>query len=235
MIWIIIILVIVIVSFFLALRSMRNFQEIPTSKFPYSIYLIRNEHLLQNGVLNKLYDFCNESNAVISIERLLKGTQKALVLYAPQNVGQFVPELELLEIEDYIEKEAKGDQKKTSVDEVITWGYYPASELNIHELFLKDVTIEDTQNIFFQLILNATKRENHFQLNLRVMVADDNVHKRVELARMTDQYISNALGLKRKETKESIAVLFENFKKRVLIPAEVEGFVVSTQTIKKLI
>jgi hypothetical protein len=237
MIWIIIILAIIIISFILALRSMKNYQEVPTTKFPYGVFLIRNENfVLQNGTLNELYKFCLEANAIISIERLWKGSQKALVLYAPQNIGQFLPELELLEIEDYIEKEAKDNQKKASVDEVIVWNYHPKNEqeLTIPETFLKDLQFNQDQNVFWQIVLNATKKENHFQLNCRVMVVEPDVHKRIELAKRIDQYIFNTLGLKKKETKDSISVLFDNYKKRVLVPVEVEGFVLSTQTIKKL-
>ena len=237
MIWIIIILGIIVVSFFLALRSMKNYQEVPTTKFPYGVFLIRNESLvLENETLNELYKFCLESNAIIALERLWKGSQKAMVLFAPQNIGQFMPDLELLEIEDYVEKEAKGHQKKASVDEVIVWSYDPKNEndLSIPETFLKDLNIEPEQNVFWQIVLNATKKENHFQLNSRVMVVESDVHKRIELAKKIDQYISGNLGLKKKESKDTISILFDNYKKRVLVPAEVEGFILSTQTIKKL-
>jgi hypothetical protein len=237
MLWLLIIVVIIIISFLLALRSMRNYQEIPPARFSYGLYLICNSDQLQNGVLNKLYAFGLESNAQISIEKLFKGGESAIVIYAPHNIGQFVPELELLEIEDYLEREAKSGNKKASVDEVIVWSLQPKSEveLEIPPDFLKDFPLEQNQQLFWQLVLASYRKEHHFQVNIRVMVADHDTHQRIELAKNVDQYLEKTVNLHKKETNQSISLLFDRYQKRALTPSEIEGFILSSQKVKELL
>ncbi len=238
MIWLIIIVVILILSFFLALRSMKGYQDVPPSKFPYGLFLIRNEELVhQNGVLNKLYSFGLEANAIISLEKLFKGGEHALVLFAPQNVVQFLPELELLEIEDYVDKKVKNGQKKASVDEVICWSLRPKSEveISIPPDFLNNFSLEENEQLFWQLVLMSHKKENHFQVNIRVMIVESEMHKRIDIAKKLDQYLQQTANLHKKETNESIMAIFSSYQRRALIPSEVEGFVLSSQKIKELL
>lgn len=239
MIWLIIILVIIVVSFILALRSMRTYKEVPTTKFPYGIFLIKNEELLlENGVMNKLYDFCVESNAIISLERLFNGNEKALVLYAPQNVGQFVSELALLEIEDYLLKAPKSPQKKVLIDEAVVWSIKPKNEsdLVIKPGFLKDLNLEPSQNFFWQIIMVAAKQKFHFQINIRAAILESDVHKKIELAKFISKHIADESSLERNsKSSDSIALLFMEYQKRIITPSEAEGFVLSSQTLKQLL
>jgi len=239
MIWLIIILAIIVVSFFLALRSMRTYKEVPTTKVPYGLFLIKNEQLLlENGVMNKIYDFCLESNAIISLERLFNGNEKALVLYAPQNVGQFVPELSLLEIEDYLLKAPKTPQKKVLIDEAVVWSIKPKNEANItvKPSFLKELHLEQSQNFFWQIIMVASKQKFHFQVNIRAAIVESDVNKKVELAKLINKHIAEESSLERNsQSSDSIGLLFEEYQKRIITPSEAEGFVLSTQTIKQLL
>lgn len=238
MIWLLIIAAIIVISFILALRSMKNYQEIPPQRYPYGVFLLQNPNQLQNDMLAKLYDFCTQANAIISLEKLFKGPQNAIVLFAPQNILQYIPELELLEIEDYLTKDGRPDgPKKASVDEVILWSLLPKneSELPVPQSFLENILLEDTQQLFWQLVLAAHKRVQHFQVNIRVMVVDSDVHKRIELAKKVENYIRDNLKLTKKEANQSMAALYISYQKRALIPSEIEGFVLSTQKIKELI
>ncbi len=238
MIWLLVIAGIIVVSFILALRSMKNYQEIPPSRYPYGIFLIQNPQNLQNGVLNKLYDFSLEANAIVSLEKLYKGSEFAIVIFAPHNIIQFIPELELLEIEDYLQKDDKtNDPKKASVDEIIVWSLNPKNEaeIEIPQTFLADFVLEESQQLFWQLVLAPHKKEQHFQVNIRVMVVDGDVHKRIELARNLSNYLQTSTNLTKKESTHSLSSLYNSYQKRALIPSEIEGFVLSTQKIKELI
>lgn len=236
MIWLIIILAIVIVSFVLAIRSMRTYKEIPTTKYPYGVFLIQNESLvLENGILNKLYEFCAQSNAIVSLERLFNGSQKALVLFAPQNIGQFIPELALLEIEDYL---TKNTSQSITKNNAVVWSIKPKDEsaLILKPEFMKNVQLNSNQNFFWQIIMTAAKKDFHFQVNIKSMIIDPDVQKRVELAKTINSYITEFSSLEKKQkSSDSITLLFDEYQKRVITPSEAEGFVLSTQTIKQLL
>jgi len=236
MIWLIIILAIIVVSFFLAIRSMRTYKEIPTTKYPYGVFLIQNESLVfEDGILNKLYEFCSQSNAIVSLERLFNGPQKALVLFAPQNIGQYIPELALLEIEDYL---AKNTSKTIDKNNAVVWSIKPKDEskLILKSEFMKNIQLEEKQNFFWQIIMTAAKEDFHFQVNIRAMIIDPEVQKRVELAKTINSYITEFSSLeKNPKSSDSITLLFDEYQKRVITPSEAEGFILSSQTIKQLL
>lgn len=239
MIWLIIILAIVIVSFILALRSMKSYKEIPTTKYQYGLFLIKNESLIfENGILHKLYEFCAESNSIISLERLFNGDQKALVLYAPQNINQFVSELELLEIEDYLIKAPKSPHQKVLVNDAVVWTIKPKNEaeLTLQPNFMKDLILDQNQNFFWQIVMTASKQNFNFQVNIRTMIVDPDTQKRIDLAKKINQYISDFSSLqKNPKASDSMSLLFDEYQKRIISPSEAENFVLSTQTIKQLL
>ncbi len=102
-IWIILFSSVVITSFYLALRSMRSYQEKPEHfSYPYALYLIQEKRNLTEDCLNQLYQALLPKRALISFERLAKGSRNALVVYGPVPLLQpFIGDLGLLELEDY--------------------------------------------------------------------------------------------------------------------------------------
>lgn len=101
--WIILFLLIVGISFLLALRSMRDYQEIPQTKTTeYGLFLIRQIENFDENILNSLREHIHAENLILSIERLFKGKQTALAVFGPKKVlGNFADRLNLLELEDY--------------------------------------------------------------------------------------------------------------------------------------
>lgn len=101
--WIVLFLGIITASFYLALRSMRSYQEKPEHfSYPYALYLIQNPRHLTADTLQKLYQALLPKRALISFERLSKGSRQALVVFGPVPIMEpFIGDLGLLELEDY--------------------------------------------------------------------------------------------------------------------------------------
>lgn len=101
--WIILFLLIVGISFVLAFRSMKDYQEIPeTKRLEYGLFLIRQTEKFTASTLDSIGELLIDAGLIISIERLFKGTQAALTIYGPKVImGKFTPVFNLLELEDY--------------------------------------------------------------------------------------------------------------------------------------
>ena len=95
--FIIIFILIIAVSAYLAYLSMRDYYDLPEKDKNYSLFLIRNPLGLTNETFSKLL----KETEVISFERLFRDSRSAIVLYAPTLLLEKFPEFKPLEIEDY--------------------------------------------------------------------------------------------------------------------------------------
>lgn len=102
-IWVILFVLIIAISFVLAYRSMVDYQEIPQKKEEnYGLYLVRASHELTNNLLDSIRTNLLSHVGVISLERLFKGKKSALCIFGPKNILEDLTEkLQLLELEDY--------------------------------------------------------------------------------------------------------------------------------------
>lgn len=102
--WVILFLLIVAISFVLAMQSMRDYQEIPQKpKENYGLFLIRQIGGFNAEVLNSILKRITKEGLIISIERLFKGNFTTLTIFGPKTVlEKFNSELDLLELEDYV-------------------------------------------------------------------------------------------------------------------------------------
>src|SRR3990167_440594 len=102
LIWAILFLVVMGVSFVLAFRSMSDYREVPAPSVPFSVFLVGNPQALTLGNLQKLGEAFIKGKFIFSFERLFKGPKRALVVFGPVDVLQpFSQSLGLTEIEDY--------------------------------------------------------------------------------------------------------------------------------------
>lgn len=103
MVWVIIFLLISIVSFALALRSMVTFRQNPKDiSSDWGVFLIGNPQNLTQDLLDQLYQLCLNKRLIISLERLFKEGKTALVIFGGKSIlGTFSQNLGLLELEDY--------------------------------------------------------------------------------------------------------------------------------------
>lgn len=105
-IWIILFLIVLLVSFLLALKSMSDYRDRPNNfGQPYSLYLIQNPQALTEPVMDQLYQASLKDGLILSLERLYKGSQTVLVVYGPIVIMKpFYNPLGLLELEEYSHK-----------------------------------------------------------------------------------------------------------------------------------
>lgn len=143
MIFIIIFLIIIIISFFLAFASMKDFQEIPEVE-KNSLYLIQNPQALTLNLINELKS--RLKSEIISLERLFKGTKSALVVFGPKKVLEQFSNLNLLELEDYTNLK---------------------SSKSAWEMATKTGNLEDVNGVFDNLPALNTNEQFWFQLVLQ--------------------------------------------------------------------
>lgn len=102
-IWAVLVLSILVISFILALYSMSDFVEKPAKlKIAYSLYLIRRPEDFTQELLDELCQHLLPSKLLLSVERLFKGGKNALAIYGPKTIlEKYSQRLGLLELEDY--------------------------------------------------------------------------------------------------------------------------------------
>lgn len=245
MIWITLFIIIIATSAYLAYRSMRNYQEIPHPDAGYSLFLIRNKEQFNQDILNKLHSLAQSSETFFSVERLYKGTQNALLIYGPKFILNTKLPLDLLELEDYLYGDSGSDdfsdmQKKISKDMSYAFSVEPKNNpkkhLSVKNGFLKLLEINPQQYFFWQVVCYPLKaNSNPFQVTIRGMVADQDLHQRVELVKKMTTHIQEFTGLLSDNKNQTSSVVFDAFIKRALIPKEVSSFVLDSDEVLNLL
>lgn len=178
--WLILFLLIIAISFILALLSMRDYQEIPEkSQEEYGLFLIRQTENFNAKFLDAIREFMPAKGLIISIERLLKGNKAALTIFGPKMILQkFINELNLLELEDYVsDLETAG----VSVWEVgVKTANKPDME-NLNNIFKNLPALTDEDQFFWQVILMQGEGLS-FQTQIRAAVYSKEPARRQKLA-----------------------------------------------------
>lgn len=206
---------------------MRDYEEFPEASDLNSLFYVGNPQNLSEETLKKLHDI--SQNKFFSLERLIKGKEKVWVIFGSRDLVQKLPELGLVEIEDYLSDSAglqPVSDKTVSVDHVLSWTVVPKTnpqkQLRVTDQ-LSEVIVEPDQRLFFQAVLMPVKL-GLFQTTLRVMVFDEDPISRVELAKRTERAFVAATGLNKQEDQFAESKKFDSFKQRSLIPKEVAVF-----------
>lgn len=232
MIWVIIFILIILASLFMAFRSMRTYQELPAKKAEFSLFLVRNEQLFNQETLNKIYHLALHDDLTFSVERLLKGDEKALVLFIPKKFAHHLIELDLLELEEYAK------------DSVLSHAFVfaevknPKAEHSLESAqnFFNHFNLEENQQFFWQIVAQPIKNElPKFQVTIRGMIIEPDSNKRIELIKLIDQKITDSTGLIRQDKPQPAALVFESFQTRSLVPKEVSSFLINSNQFLKLI
>lgn len=125
LLWGLLLLLILAISFVLAKLSMKDYTEIPSSP-DFGLFLMKQQGNLNQELLDLIYDDLQKTNSIISFERLFKGEETALVIYGSKKLlSNYTNTLGLLELEDY-----------TSFDE---------KDLGVWEIGIKQLTIDNGQ------------------------------------------------------------------------------------------
>lgn len=153
--WLALIFLIIAVSFVLALRSMKDYQEIPQQSLRYGLFLIRRTENFNLSLVDNIRKLAEEDGLIVSIERLFKGKQSALTIFGPKKIlEKFTLELSLLELEDYA---GKIDNK-----DIIVW------EIGVKENNKLNFPLLDGEGQFFlQIVLG----KGQVQIRVAALVA----------------------------------------------------------------
>lgn len=194
-IWIVLFSVIILISFILALRSMRDYHEIPVhSKTAYSLYLIKNEANLTKDLLTRINSIIDQKRLVISFERLCKGSKKALVVYGPISILKtFFEELNLMELENYTLNDNEGQSKLCW--EISSKNFQGRSEESVG--FYKALEdLNDGEQFWWQLVLQPLCEKKGlslmFKVMIRAVVITDSDEKNQKIKQSLDQVIKES-------------------------------------------
>lgn len=151
--WLLLFLLIIGISFILAFRSMKDYQEIPQkTNVDYGLFLVRQIKNFDAKLLDSIRQEVLAQEAIVSFERLFKGRQTALTIFGPKNIlAQFQSELGILELEDYT---MEFTDSTVSVWEV---GVKETARLNpdhFNKIFSNLPQLEAEEQFFWQVILN---------------------------------------------------------------------------------
>lgn len=226
--WVIIITLVLGVSLILAKKSLRSYQEAPKKHFAYGLYLIRNPLYFNEATLKKIHDLCLPDQHIISVEKLFKGMEVALCLYLPKNIVNQLEELNLLELEDYINKEYLNTSFTFQITQKLS-----QKPLFTDPQFLKDLDIED-QQFFWQVVVLPHKGDS-FQATLRGMLIEKDPTKKIGTIKILERKITDQTGLVPQTKGKTQSSLFEWFKKRQLVPKEVKSFPLTSPEILSLV
>lgn len=175
--WVILFLLVIAISFTLALRSMRDYQEIPQkSKVEYGLFLIRQTANFHPRFLDNLHKEMTEKGLLISLERLFKGKKAVLTIFGPREfLEKFKPELDLLELEDYT---PNIDSKNISIWEVD----------GVDNVFSYLPQLGENDQFFWQVVLNPHEgKAGYFKIQIRAALYPVEV-LRSSIAQMMDFY-----------------------------------------------
>ena len=176
--WFALFLLIVGISFVLAFRSMKDYQEIPKNfKAEYGLFLIRRPEDFNANVLNAIGQSILEEGLIISIERLFKGKKAALTIFGPKKIlDRFAESLNLLELEDYANAL---DHKDISVWEMGIKGTQDFKFDSPNNIFKNLSELKEEEQFFWQIMLNAGKgKEKSFQAQIRAVIYSKDPERR---------------------------------------------------------
>lgn len=241
MIWVALFFIIILVSAVLAFRSMKDYEEFPENLTPNAVFFLGNPQTFTIETLNKLHSLLLGNKHFFSLERLIKGKERALVIFGPRELPGLFPELNLVELEDYLgelnpEIIPADLEKKVDANQSITWLIEPKN--NVKRVMhigpqLKELNIAPQQKVFVQIVGEPVndKDEVYFQSTLRVMVADNDPIERVNLAKIVNLAFQDATGLNKRADSFPEAKKFESFKQRAHIPKEVADFKLTSREV----
>lgn len=164
---------------------MKDFEEAPEDfGGKVGLFLIRNTQALDSNIFGLLHQQTTQAGQIISLERLVRGGESALVIYGPNGVLQHLnPTLALLELEDY----SKNIGSKVLAWEMKLKSPHPGS------IFSDFPKLEDREQVWYQLLLQAQKGKSKdpmdklFRAQIRVAVLSDDLKRGKLIAEILQQ------------------------------------------------
>ncbi len=232
--WFILFFLIIAISFLLAYQSMRDFQENPRLfKTEYALYLLRNPRALDEGLIKRLYEDMEKDGFIVSIERLFRGLESALVIYGPsRTLGKYASDLALLELEDYTNME---------VAHVQAWEIgFKSQGQSYQKLFQNLPALNKDEQFWWQLVIQPKpplfpgkeSDQKYFYTQIRAVLVSADEGRKQKLSQEL-QNLAEGFLVKLPKPFTSSQIL-EFYRQRALGVGK-KGEVVSAEEILKLI
>lgn len=154
--WILLFLLIIAISFVLAYQSMRDFAHSPSEKDAYGLFLIRNPQALTPQVIDLIHRSVLKTGSLISLEKLFKGEKRALVIFAPNSLMKSLAPLSLLELEEYNDDVALDNTFSFEVGSKDSALFHLTNTPSISKHMPK---LSDGEQIWWQIILQPTSQK----------------------------------------------------------------------------
>lgn len=236
-IWIFLIIIVSAASYYLAKRSLRHYLETPDTNIPYSVFLIQSPSLFDSAFLEDLASKNQGLDLIFSFERLYKGHMSALIIYGPRDLLKNFPQLNLLELEDYTEKQ--------DISRVLAWELRLRKSLTARQKesrmepkFLSGLKLSPDDQVYYQIVCQHLRREKKalsFQVHMRIAVIAGDPSKRASLAKELDLKMSQSSVFTRMSGPKTSSQIFLGYKKRSIKPKEVENFRINALEMVKLL
>lgn len=209
--WLVLFLLVVGISFILAFRSMKDYQEIPQkSKAEYGLFLIRQTENFDVTILDSIGKLMLSEGHVISIERLFKGSQAALTIFGPKRIlGGYIGELNLLELEDYA---SDLSDKDVSIWELGIKNTGKFNPINLNNIFKDLPTLGDNDQFFWQVVTGARegKEDLSFQTQIRAaFYTEDPVSRKTLLPLLQNLKFSELIKIPKPFSSEQMMIFFK--------------------------
>lgn len=226
---ILVLLILAAIAFAVAWFSMSDFLDFPNRKY-FGVFLVRNINELTPSMLQRIEKLSNQLSRkydpmVISFERLHKGGDKALAICMPQDMVAQLPELNLLELEDYSEKVFMS--RVLSYDLSLT-----SSKFSLSDFRFENITLEPDEHLFFQIVTSPFKGSS--QTSFRVAIVATDSGRRIAIAKKLEQDLRK-MNLIKSKVKQSSLKNFESFKKRGVVPREVKKLSLTNEELLKIL
>ncbi len=166
-------LLIILISALLAFLSMKDFRQEPQQfNQDNGLFLIRKPFALSSKLFDYLHQSCRKLGLIISLERLFKGGESALVIYGPKNILLALAQsLDLIELEDYSQKDFG----------ILAWemGVSGNTPFQKESLFLDFPRLLSGEQVWYQIVLQAQKgRVKQFIAQIRVIILISDEHRK---------------------------------------------------------
>lgn len=174
--WIALFILVVVLSFVLAAKSMRDYQEVPSERGDYGLFLIRNRGGLTAELFHSIHDELLSSGLSISFERVFKGKESALLVFGPRILlAKFNQILSLLELEDYT---------NIDIDTTLAWeiGINSNTEQSEQKIFSQMPQLLDQEQFWWQLVLWVSSKSFHGQI--RAVLKSEDPLKRKNISQI---------------------------------------------------
>lgn len=231
--------VIILISFLLAYRSMKDYREHPPKKIEYGTFLVRSPGNFSPQVLSFIASQTLHDQSLFSIEYLHKGDQKALILYIPKHLVAKLSPLHPLEIEDPLER-AESDYsalefhlpQPQNTHLQVQAQVFSQIKL-IHEDFLCFQVVCQIKNPPAKLI-SKLPTGVLLQIHPKVLFYSKSQARSKVLSEIT-QLIEKNTNMRKSIKPHSSGQIHSHAEKRNLVPFEIEPFLSSPQEIVKLV